>query len=125
MQALSDIMISAWRFAMQKVVGSSPIIRFKKPANRRVMLTLVITENETLSQNARPTREIPRTAVRQSPRRSAHPGLRHWAIEVDYLDQAFAQLSAAGAQPVSPPRPPCNQELASLTFETPIVSFEG
>jgi len=44
---------------MQKVVGSSPIIRSKKPANSRVVLTLVITENETLSQNARPTRGDP------------------------------------------------------------------
>jgi hypothetical protein len=39
---------------MQKVVGSSPIIRSKKPANSRVVLTLVITENETLSQKRPP-----------------------------------------------------------------------
>jgi hypothetical protein len=38
------------RFAMQKVVGSSPIIRFKRPANGRVALAFVITQNETLSQ---------------------------------------------------------------------------
>jgi catechol 2,3-dioxygenase-like lactoylglutathione lyase family enzyme len=32
-------------------------------------------------------------------------GYGHWAIEVDDLDEAFAELSAAGAQPVSPPAP--------------------
>ena len=32
-------------------------------------------------------------------------GYGHWAIEVDDVEQAFAQLSAAGAQPVSPMAP--------------------
>jgi catechol 2,3-dioxygenase-like lactoylglutathione lyase family enzyme len=32
-------------------------------------------------------------------------GFGHWALEVDDLDQTFADLSAAGAQSVSPPAP--------------------
>jgi catechol 2,3-dioxygenase-like lactoylglutathione lyase family enzyme len=32
-------------------------------------------------------------------------GYGHWALEVEDLDQAFASLSAAGAQSVSPPAP--------------------
>jgi catechol 2,3-dioxygenase-like lactoylglutathione lyase family enzyme len=32
-------------------------------------------------------------------------GYGHWALEVDDLDQAYAALSAAGAESVSPPAP--------------------
>jgi catechol 2,3-dioxygenase-like lactoylglutathione lyase family enzyme len=32
-------------------------------------------------------------------------GYGHWALEVEDLDQTFAGLSAAGAEPVSPPAP--------------------
>jgi catechol 2,3-dioxygenase-like lactoylglutathione lyase family enzyme len=32
-------------------------------------------------------------------------GYGHWAIEVSDVDQAFAELSAAGGQPVWPPAP--------------------
>jgi catechol 2,3-dioxygenase-like lactoylglutathione lyase family enzyme len=32
-------------------------------------------------------------------------GFGHWALEVDDVDDAFASLSAAGADPVSPPAP--------------------
>jgi catechol 2,3-dioxygenase-like lactoylglutathione lyase family enzyme len=32
-------------------------------------------------------------------------GFGHWALEVDDVDQAFAALSAAGAESVSPPAP--------------------
>jgi catechol 2,3-dioxygenase-like lactoylglutathione lyase family enzyme len=32
-------------------------------------------------------------------------GFGHWALEVEDLDRTFAELSAAGAQSVSPPAP--------------------
>lgn len=32
-------------------------------------------------------------------------GFGHWALEVDELDDAFAALTSAGADPVSPPAP--------------------
>ncbi len=36
---------------MQKVVGSSPIIRSKGPADKHVAFLLLTTQKETLSQN--------------------------------------------------------------------------
>jgi hypothetical protein len=41
------------RFAMQKVVGSSPIIRLRVPANQHVLFFAWTTMNRTLSRYAR------------------------------------------------------------------------
>jgi hypothetical protein len=51
MQGLSDSMTRPGRFAMQKVEGSSPFIRSKRPANMDVTLLVMTTEIETLSQD--------------------------------------------------------------------------
>ena len=49
-----DSLTRSGRFAMQKVVGSNPIIRSEIPANKPVSFSHLNTKNAFLSQNLRP-----------------------------------------------------------------------